>query len=624
MQSADVVLTAIRMCGSERKPLERIYRQLFNRELYLAAYGKISRNQGATTPGTTSETIDGMSLAKIDAVISLLRQERYRWPPVRRVSIAKKGSTKTRPLGIPTWTDKLVQEVIRMILEAYYEPQFSDHSHGFRPKRGVSTAIHEIRQTWHGTVWFIEGDIKGCFDHIDHDILLEILAASIHDGRFLNLIKGALTAGYLEDWTYHPTLSGTPQGGIVSPILANIYLDRLDRFVEETLIPASTRGDRRNWNPAYMEARNRAAQCRRAKQWDQAHQYGKRQRTLPSVDTHDPTYRRLRYIRYADDYLLGFAGPRQEAEAIKQQLATFLRDKLKLEQSEEKTVITHGRTGAASFLGFELTVQDCDTKRTNGRRSVNADICFRIPRGVVTDRCGPFMRNGKPMHLQQMVNDSEYDTVVRFQAEYRGLVNYYRVANNLGVLATLKWAMQGSLVKTIAAKRKIHVSQVYKRFQRTIETADGPRKVLQVTVEREGKPPLVATWGNVALKRDRTAVIHEPPPGPPPTRQWSKRAQIVERLLAERCELCGATGSVEAHHIRHLRTLQQKGRREKPLWVQIMAARRRKSLIVCLACHHKIHRGEAAGPLRISDTGEPDDAKVSRPVRRGADGKVPA
>ncbi len=257
MRDAETILGIVRERGRRRLPLERVYRLLFNPALYLAAYGKISANAGALTPGVTGETADGMALDKIQRIIGLIREEKYRFSPARRVYIEKKGSTKQRPLGIPTWSDKLVQEVVRLILEAYYEPRFSDRSHGFRPGRGCHTALKEINRTWHGTTWFIEGDIKGCFDHLDHGVLLGILREDIHDGRFIGLIAGLLNAGYLEEWVYHRTLSGSPQGGVVSPILANIYLDRLDHWVETTLIPDYTQGTRRKKNRAHARLARR-------------------------------------------------------------------------------------------------------------------------------------------------------------------------------------------------------------------------------------------------------------------------------------------------------------------------------------------------------------------------------
>nr|WP_240509356.1 reverse transcriptase/maturase family protein [Streptomyces agglomeratus] len=218
MQRAEALMEIIHERGKRGLPLERLYRHLFNPELYLRAYGKIYRNDGSMTPGSTTETVDGMSLKKIQVIIDALRHERYRWTPVRRVYIEKKGSPgKRRPLGLPSWSDKLLQEVIRSLLEAYYEPQFSDRSHGFRPGKGYHTALTEVSESWRSMTWFIEGDISQCFDRLDHGVLHSILAENIHDSRFLRLIDGLLQAGYLEEWRYHETLSGAPQGGVLSP-----------------------------------------------------------------------------------------------------------------------------------------------------------------------------------------------------------------------------------------------------------------------------------------------------------------------------------------------------------------------------------------------------------------------
>ena len=355
MQDADTILGVIRERGRKGLPLERVYRQLFNPDLYLQAYGKIYRNAGAMTKGVTSETVDGMSLEKITTIIEALRYERYEWQPARRVYIEKPHSTKKRPLGIPVWSDKVLQEVIRLLLDAYYEPQFSDHSHGFRPQRGCHTALREIYYAWRGTIWFIEGDISQCFDSLDHQLLLATLSEHIHDGRFIHLIGELLKAGYLEDWKFNKTLSGSPQGGIVSPILSNIYLSRLDTFVEETLIPAYTGGKMRKRNPEYMKLRNHAAYLKRKGEIEAAQELRKQFQHLPSQDPNDPNFRRLKYVRYADDFLLGFIGPRSEAEEIKQHLGRFLEEELKLHLSETKTLITHARSEAARFLGYGAT-----------------------------------------------------------------------------------------------------------------------------------------------------------------------------------------------------------------------------------------------------------------------------
>jgi group II intron reverse transcriptase/maturase len=263
MQSAETVLGVLRERGRRGLPLNELYRQLFNPQLYLLAYGRLYSNKGAMTPGVDGETVDGMSLGNIGCIIEALRHERYRFRPVKRVYIPKK-SGKTRPLGMPSWSDKLVGEVIRLLLEAYYEPRFSDRSHGFRPGRGCHTALGEVVRTWKGTCWFIEGDIAECFDRLDHSVMLAIIGENVHDNRFLRLLRNMLQAGYLEDWKWNATLSGAPQGGVVSPILSNIYLDRLDSFVETVLIPEYTRGAGKAVNPAYQrikDAIRRAGSC---------------------------------------------------------------------------------------------------------------------------------------------------------------------------------------------------------------------------------------------------------------------------------------------------------------------------------------------------------------------------
>ncbi|MCA1695968.1 MAG: reverse transcriptase/maturase family protein, partial [Actinobacteria bacterium] len=449
MQNAATVLDVLRKRGERGLPLQRLYRQLFNRELFLLAYGRIYANAGAMTPGVTTETADGMSLAKIDRIIDALRAERYRWSAVKRVQIPKQ-SGKLRPLGLPTWSDKLVAEVVRLLLEAYYEPQFSDHSHGFRPRRGCHTALTEVVEVWKGTKWFIEGDISDCFGSLDHQVMTAILAEKIHDGRFLRLINQMLKAGYLEDWRWHATLSGAPQGGVASPVLSNVYLDRLDKFVEQHLLPEYNHGARRRPNPAYEVVESSIARARRRGSRPAVRLLTQNLRKLPSQDPNDPGYRRLRYVRYADDWLLGFTGPKHEAEQITARLRTFLRELLKLELSEDKTLITHAVSQAARFLGYEIKAQHSNTKITRRRRAVNGAIGLFVPRQVIRQRCACYMREGKPAQRGALIRDEDFTIVAKYQAEYAGLVQYYLLAQDVFRLDTLHWVMETSLLKTLA------------------------------------------------------------------------------------------------------------------------------------------------------------------------------
>jgi group II intron reverse transcriptase/maturase len=588
MQTAETILGVIRERGNKGLPLERIYRHLFNPDLYLRAYARIYKNAGAMTPGTTKETVDGMSLAKIDSIIDAVRHERYRWTPVRRVYIEKKNSTKMRPLGIPTWSDKLLQEVIRAILEAYYEPQFSSRSHGFRPGRGCHTALSEIKQTWTGTTWFIEGDISQCFDSLDHQVLLDVVREHIHDNRFLRLIEHLLQAGYLEEWRFNATFSGTPQGGIVSPILANIYLDKLDKFIEAELLPANNRGTQRRHNNAHARLKVKAQQWDKQGRTKEAHALRQEMYRLPSTDPQDPMYRRLRYSRYADDFLLGFTGPRDEAEALKARLGEFLSNTLNLELSETKTLITHARTEAAHFLGYEIKVQSSDHKLdARGRRCVNGIIGLRVPATVIKTKSAAYMARGIPVSLFGRTHDTPYSIVARYQAEFRGLANYYQLAYNRTSLNRLKYVMEQSLVKTLAKKLKLTVRKVYTRYKAIKTTPEGQFKVLRVVVERDGKKPLVAEWAGFSLARRQTAILDDQP-----KTAWNGRTELLERMLADTCELCGSADNVEVHHVRGLKDLQQKGREARPAWAITMAARQRKTLVVCRNCHKAIHNGK--------------------------------
>lgn len=588
MRDAETVLAVIRERGKRGLPLEDVYRQLYNPDLYLRAYGRLYANAGALTPGTTKDTADGMSLEKIGRLIARVRQERYRWTPVRRTYIPK-AHGKRRPLGIPTWSDKLLQEVMRSILEAYYEPQFSDHSYGFRPGRGCHTALRRIERKWGGTKWFIEGDIKGCFDNIDLGILMSILREKIHDNRFLRLVEHLLKAGYMEDWRYQPTLSGTPQGGIVSPILSNLYLDRLDTFVETTLLPRFTKGKQRKRNKVYMALQMRALYWRNRDR-EKARELRKHMRQTPSYDMSDPDFRRLHYVRYADDVLLGLTGPKAEAKEIKELLRTFLREELRLELSEEKTLITHATTEAARFLGYEITQYHCDTRHDrHGRRSINGVMCLRVPADVVERRCALYMQRGKPIHRAELAHDSDFTIVDRYQSEYRGYVQYYGLAQNIHLLDKLRWTTTVSLLKTLAFKHKASVNEMVRRYASTVATPDGPRRCFRVIVEREGQKPLIARFGGIPLKRrpgiallDQPTTIHRKP--------W--RTELEKRLLAHTCELCGQEGRCEVHHVRKLADLNVKGRREKPLWAKTMAARRRKTLVLCRSCHVAIQHGK--------------------------------
>jgi group II intron reverse transcriptase/maturase len=588
MQETGVVLGVLRERGRKGLPCTQLYRQMFNRELYLTAYGNIYSNQGAMTPGANEETADGMSEEKIEQIIGLMRNERYRFSPARRIYIPKKNG-RLRPLGLPSWSDKLVGEVVRLLLEAIYEPQFSRWSHGFRRNRGCHTALRDIQNTWTGTTWFIEGDISDCFGSLDHEILLRILAEKIHDQRFLRLIRNMLKAGYLEDWEYRDSLSGCPQGGVVSPILSNVYLDKLDKFVEQELIPQYTRGTRRKCNPEYDRIQYQLARARKRGDRAAARDLEKQLRSLPASDPMDPGYRRLKYTRYADDHILGFIGPKAEAEEIKAKLAKFLRETLGLELNQQKTLITHARSQHARFLGYDITVQHSRDKITGGRRTVNGTIALRVPRDVIKAQIARYRRRGKPSHRPRLQNLDDYDIVRKYGAEYAGVVNYYLLARDVYRLTTLRWNAESSMLRTLARKHRSSVAKMAARHKAKIETSDGLRTCFEARKHREGKKDLVARFGGIILRQDRRAVIRDPAPAP----AAYPRKELVKRLRTRECELCETGTTVTVHQVTGLKTLGKPGPGQ-PAWAALMAKMRRKTLIVCAPCHDWIHANPVA------------------------------
>ncbi|NWJ45697.1 MAG: maturase [Chloroflexi bacterium] len=603
MREARNILELIQKRGTQNLPLERVYRLLYNPNLYLMAYGKIYRNKGAMTAGADKETADGMSLTKIEAIIEKLRQEKYHWKPAKRVYIPRKDG-KQRPLGLQSWSDKLLQEVIRLILEAYYEQSFSNFSHGFRPKRGCHTALQQIYHNWVGTVWFIEGDISKCFESLSHEKIEARLREDIKDERFVRLISQLLKAGYLENWRWNATYSGAPQGSILSPLLSNLLLDQLDKWVETTLIPEYTRGERRRLNPQYEKIKHSAYYQTSKGRTEIGRELWKQVQKLPSQDPDDPNYRRLRYIRYCDDFLLGFIGSKAEAEEIKRKIGEFLSQKLELKLSEAKTLITHAKTQKANFLNYEIhTIHENSRRDTTGRRCVNGNIGLRVPKEVVKSKCQRYKQHSrKVLQRTELINDSVFTIINLYRYEFRGLVEYYRLAYNLHTFTRLDGVMETSLTKTIAAKLKLSVPKIYQKYQTEYELEGKRYKVLEETIERPGKKPLVARWGDISLKWDIKASIEDEKK----VFNWPPRTELVKRLLADKCENCGASGKAEriqVHHIRALKELERYPGREKPGWVKVMAARKRKTLVLCESCHQDVTYGRPFRRVPKSATG---------------------
>ncbi len=585
--------------GEKGYDLKGVYRRIQDRELFLAAYGKRYANVGATTRGTDPEdTVDGMSLERIDTIIEQLHNGQYRWKPARRVYVPK-ANGKKRPIGIPTWNDKMVQEVIRMVLTAYYEPKFSPYSHGFRPGKGCHSALRQIHHSWKGTKWFIEGDIKGCFDNIDHDLLLNILARDIKDNRFLKLIRQMLKAGYMEDWRYQATYSGTPQGGIVSPILANIVLNELDNFVQTELFAAYNKGERRRPNPDYQRIQKRIQYARRKGRWEIVKELEQQRRQIPSGIPDDPDYRRIRYCRYADDFLIGYIGPRKEAEEIKEKIKAFLKT-IKLDLSEEKTLISHATTGKARFLGYDIhiaidnhqmTVQDRE-KTTYHRRALNMTPILTVPQDVARYWRMKYTKQGKPTNRPELLQSSDMEIVTTYGQEFQGVVNYYSLAHNVSwSFYPVKHIFMESAVRTLANKHKTSRGKIYAKYKRRSEHGV---KALIVEKPNPNNPdkPYRAKFGDKPIRVTFDTIIKDNKEG-----FYVGHNELVKRLLAGSCELCGSTDRIQVHHIRKLADVRKQYRNKPsaPAWTKLMMARHRKTVVVCHQCHRHIHNGTYDG-----------------------------
>ena len=575
---------------------ERLYRYLFSEEMFAVAYQRIYAKQGNMTPGTDGKTIDEMSLERIERLIVSLKDESYQPHPARRVYIPKKNGKK-RPLGIPSFEDKLVQEVVRLLLEAIYEGHFEGTSHGFRPHRSCHTALGMIQKSFAGAKWFIEGDIKGFFDNIDHNVLISILRERISDERFLRLIRKFLNAGYVEDWKYNKTYSGTPQGGIVSPILANIYLDKFDKYIKE-YAAKFRKGDRRSINLDYWRLNNKKnrlkqklqktsdEQMRKSYLYEIA-QLSKQMLSIPHKDAMDADFRRLQYVRYADDFLISVIGSKSECETIKADITQFMREQLKLELSDEKTLITHAQD-KAKFLGYEIFIRKSDAVKRNKdgvlKRDFNGAVVLTLNSAVIQKKLTEYnaleVRNidGKDIWWSKprryMTPMKPEDILAQYNAEIRGLYNYYSLATNVSKeCASFAFIMKMSMFKTLGWKLNTSARKVRQKYQKdkdfVIPYNDAKGKQKYRVFYNEGFKKRNAQFDVDYDKLPQTMYVPYP--------------SLVERLKDGRCELCGKEGKVVMHHVRNLTKL--KGCNE---WEKLMLKRHRKTLVVCEDCNSMI------------------------------------
>lgn len=601
MQDPNVLLTILsKMAQKPDIKFDKLFQKLYNTDLWVMAYESIATKPSNMTPGSDGKTADGFGMGTIKRYIADLKASRYKPQPSQRTYVEKANGTM-RPIGIPCFEDKVLQTVVKFILQAIYEPTFSNASHGFRPNRSCHTALLQVKAQV-GTRWWVEGDIRNFFDSMNHDTILRILSKRITDKRFLHLIGQFLKAGYIENWEYKKTYSGTPQGSNLSPILSNIYLNELDQMMIRKIADFK-RGKIRTIRPEYkaiQRAKRKAKKlARQTGDWTEYKALQKQLLRTQPGDPLDPNFRRLTYVRFADDFLIGVIGSKADAVAIKDWLAHYLQTELQLELSQEKTLITHV-TKRVRFLGYDI-------KQWNGkkilkshskaygmrkRRTTRRHLAILMPRDKVQEFARTYgsTNTWRGNHRSNLVYLSELEIMHIYNREVRGFLNYYRIADNFTRIGSrVLWLCSNSFFRTLARKRQTTRKKVADSLKRGPARYVIPLKKDGVTVKEY---ELVASTRQFKLSK-----ITDPKmDNIPTTWHYRARTELGKRLLANECEWCGTTeGYMEVHHVRKMADLKGKA-----VWEIHMLARRRKTMVLCRECHDKLHAGKLTEQNRKS------------------------
>nr|AOC61484.1 putative reverse transcriptase and intron maturase [Rhexinema sarcinoideum] len=586
-----------------------LYRFFYKEEMYISAYENIKSNKGALTRGSTSETFNGLSIKKIQRMIEMMRLNKYEFQPTRKLYIPKPGKKTFKPLEIPNYNDKVIQEIIRMILEAIYEPRFSNRSHGFRPGKSCHTALREIKQKFAGMKWLIKGDIKSAYDNVDHRILLNLLKQSINDERFILLIKRVLKAGYLKLGAPRSIISSidTFQRSIISPILFNIYLSPLDEFIEMLKKKYEKIEKKRQTTKEYNS--NAISIARQKKKIDNCNDLKTRKElvtTLNKLKTErvkikaykdDSILIRIQYVRYADDWVVGITGPKSTAESIRQEIAQFLKEKLNFDLNLEKTKITYLKKNMGFFLGYQLRMKTkikytkiknkagiyFKKKSTGHFINLDAPILKLIARLCLKGFCNG---EGKPTSKRSWTTLDDKEIIRMYNKILNGLASYYSGADNQRKLIRIQYILQHSCACTLAQRHKSTVKKIYGKHGREmqikhyVETKNGPvEKIISLNLRKFSK--LTKRWLTKAKSFND------------PFKTYAYRR--TKSKVQDFCCICGCETNVEMHHVKHL-----KGSIHTKRFNQILEIINRKQIPVCKDCHTSIHSGKY-DKMKLSD-----------------------
>lgn len=571
---------------------KRIYNLMLSEDLFILAYQNLKSKKGVIAPETDLGTPDGLRIRTIKKILEQLKNETYKFNPAFQI-LTPKPSDRLRPLSIPSFKDKLVQEVIRLILESIYEPTFTSFSHGFRKGKRCHSALKDVRVTFADVKWLITRDIEKCFDSFNHPKLISILKKRIADQRFINLVWKLLRAGYMKDFKALTTsLRGVPQGGLISPILSNVYLHELDLFIEK-LMQEFKRSKRRTNNPKYSSYRHKYNYWKN-KDTDPSNAYLHLRNSTPSRDPIDKGYRRLLYVRYADDFIIGLIGTASEAKLVKLKINDFLSKNLLLITSPGKNKLVRASKERVKFLGVKVSIpmykepafstykrthhgktQLVKTKTSQGAVELKVDIKMIIKKLNSAGFCD---KRGIPTPRFQLYAISHDDIILIYNRVFLGLKNYFRFVDNFTALASrVQYILIRSCAKLLAAKLKLKTTKaVYKKFGKDLSTT---------------KTKFI--WSKSHLSNRMRFMINKTPSDYLYTPHIKK---YTNSELLSPCVLCGSLDKIEMHHVKHVKQIK-KGLSP---FVKDRAVINRKQVPLCFPCHQIIHKELYNGPKLVS------------------------
>ncbi len=578
---------------------KELFRILHKDDIWLSAYEKVRSSSGSMTPGVNSDTAESFNIKKLKNIKDLVITEKYTPLPVKQIYIPKPNGKK-RPLGLPTFSDKIVQECVRLILDAIYEPTFYENSFGFRTNRGPHNALKYIEENFRWCSYVIEGDIKEAYPSISHEKLISILKEKISDERFINLIRKFLKAGILQDRNIQYSHFGTPQGSVVSPLLANIYFDKLDKEViklsKQIFVPKVNKRNTIHKNLSYKISRKFSElhdiQDKKSILYKdtlkEIKDLKQHQRSIPSLVKQGVE---IKYVRFADDWVIGINGPFRLTTKILTYIQKYLKEELALTLSPEKTKITCLHRGTFSFLGYDIFIpRNRPITKVKGiiRRG---NSLLRLEPSI--DKIQKSLKNSgfittlgkgyRPTSKKSITTLEDHVIVSYFRSVWLGLYNYYSGSTNRTLLLYIQFLLIRSCAMTLGHKHRKSSKYMFDKYGKNLNFNISEKKTLDTKLLGSVSFPIL----NIGKLSTRKWNINENFKDP-----FSQKINKISRSnLLKNCLLCKSKIDIEMHHVKHIR---KRGKKYIGFHEQ-MSLINRKQIPVCRECHNMIHTGQYDG-----------------------------